>query len=85
MSDEAGERLVDNTYVADRLAVHPDTVMDMVNSDRFPAPIMVGRLKRWRLKDVDGWIASRATAKEKLDAMATKYVQPQKRKAGRHA
>jgi len=80
LAPDPGERLVDNKFVADRLDVHPETVMDLVNRNHFPAPIMVGRLKRWRLKDIDCWIASRGAAKEQLDAMATKYVQPQKRK-----
>ena len=48
--------LLNNRDVADRLNVSPDTVMDMVNSDRFPAPRMIGRLKRWRLKDVRAWM-----------------------------
>jgi excisionase family DNA binding protein len=52
------EPLLDARSVAQLLGVSYKTMRRMVNSDEFLAPVVIGKRQRWRLKDVERWVAS---------------------------
>ncbi len=52
------EVLTDLAGVATRLVVSERTVERMVEAGKMPPPMKLGRLRRWRLADVESWIAS---------------------------
>lgn len=52
------EVLADLRGVAARLVVSERTVERMVEAGKMPPPMKLGRLRRWRLADVESWIAS---------------------------
>jgi predicted DNA-binding transcriptional regulator AlpA len=74
-----GEQLISREVVARRLDCSAATVRKMVNSGRFIQPLLIGNLLRWRSRDVDLWIAERATTAKKIEAAAAKSLVPQTR------
>lgn len=81
--DVGPEKLINRHVVAERLDCDPSTLARMVKEGRFIPPIMVGNLLRWRDRDVNAWIAERATAAKKIAAAAARSVEPQKRSSRR--
>lgn len=57
-SEAPTEALTDLRGVAARLVVSERTVERMVEAGKMPPPMKLGRLRRWRLADVESWIAS---------------------------
>jgi excisionase family DNA binding protein len=55
--EDGVERLLRREVVAERLGCDPATVRRMVKEKRFPAPLMIGKMPRWREADVNLWIA----------------------------
>ena len=45
--------------VAAQCRVHTSTVRNWVETGEFPAPIKIGRSKRWLMSDVIQWISDR--------------------------
>jgi len=74
---DPGERLLDVKDIAERLKIAPKTVRDMSADGRLFRPIYIGRLARWRARDIEQWIEQRAAAAAKISAAA--------RKAGKHS
>ena len=58
--DDGVERLLSREVVAERLDCDPATVRRMEKDGRFILPLMIGKLPRWRERDVNAWIAERA-------------------------
>jgi predicted DNA-binding transcriptional regulator AlpA len=54
------ERLLDVKQVADRLGVSDKTVWVMSGDGRFPPPLRLGRLTRWRVADFNHWVEQHA-------------------------
>jgi excisionase family DNA binding protein len=52
------EVMTDLFGVAARLVVSERTVERMVLAGKMPPPMKLGRLRRWRLADLESWIAS---------------------------
>ena len=50
------EQLIDTAEVARRLSCGRTNLYYMIKAGRFPEPLKVGRLCRWREKVVDAWI-----------------------------
>ena len=46
------------SQVAERLGVSTRTVWRLTSEGRLPQPVAIGRCKRWRRGDVDGFIAA---------------------------
>ena len=44
--------------VAEMLRCAPRTVRRLANSGRTPGPIKLGRLTRWRRREIENWIAA---------------------------
>lgn len=57
-TEAPSEVLADLRGVAARLLVSERTVERMVEAGKMPPPMKLGRLRRWRLADVESWIAS---------------------------
>lgn len=55
--DDGVERLLRPEIVAERLDCDPATVRRMVKEGRFPPPLHIGKMPRWRERDVNAWIA----------------------------
>lgn len=51
-----GENLENVNEIASRLGVSPRTVWKLVGEGKLPAPLSVGRQKRWRWGTVQQWI-----------------------------
>jgi predicted DNA-binding transcriptional regulator AlpA len=77
--DDDVEKLISREVVARRLDCSEATVRNMVNSGRFIPPMLIGNMPRWRERDVNEWIAERATAARKIEATAKKSLVPQTR------
>ncbi len=60
MSDKL---VFDVREVAKLLGVSPRSVWEWANNGKFPQPIALGRLRRWRLADVENWLAQQPTGK----------------------
>jgi excisionase family DNA binding protein len=54
--------LLDVVDVASMLGVSPRSIVGWVASGSFPAPLCLGRLKRWRRQDVETHLATLAAA-----------------------
>jgi predicted DNA-binding transcriptional regulator AlpA len=52
------ERLLDVRMVAERLSISARAFWRLVKSGQAPAGCLVGRLRRWRAAEIDGFIAS---------------------------
>ena len=48
--------------VADVLGCHPRTVRRMELDGELPEPVAVGRLRRWRRSDIEGWLEAQRAA-----------------------
>ena len=53
-----GAVLLDVSAVAERLHVSPRKVWRMRDSGWLPAPIILGRLIRWRSEDIVAWVVA---------------------------
>ena len=62
MSDQCSpgntQLLLNVTQVATRLGVSVRTVWRWTSGGKLPAPVAMGRCKRWRRKEIDGFIDS---------------------------
>jgi excisionase family DNA binding protein len=56
--DEEVERLLDVHEVANRLGVSPTTVWRWTKDESMPAPVMIGKFTRWRVRDFNAWVAA---------------------------
>lgn len=56
--DRAGERLVDMAELVDRVKRSRRSIEKDVEAGRMPQPIRIGRSVRWRLTDIETWIAN---------------------------
>ncbi len=54
------EKLLDINEVAAILAVSTRALWQWAADGKFPQAIQLGRLRRWRRADVEGWLASQA-------------------------
>ena len=54
--------LIDVHQVSAAMGVHPRTLKRMVSAGEFPSPMRLGtgRIRRWRLSDVEAFIAGKA-------------------------
>lgn len=76
------EQLIGVEEVARRLEVSEDTVWTMARDGRFFPPLHVGRLARWRVRDLNRWVEERGAFIKKIDASAKRAAE-KKRGAGR--
>ena len=60
MNTTEHEQLLSTTEVMGRLSCGRTQLHVMVKRGTFPAPLKVGRMCRWRVADVDRWIAALA-------------------------
>ena len=58
---EAAPLLLDAAAVAKRLGVSKATVWRLRDSGRLPQCVKVGSLTRWRVADIEAWVATLAT------------------------
>jgi predicted DNA-binding transcriptional regulator AlpA len=77
--DGGAERLLGRFIVAQRLDCDPSTLARMVKEGRFISPLMLGNMPRWRERDVNAWIAERASQARAIEASAAKSLEPVKR------
>jgi excisionase family DNA binding protein len=56
-SSRPARRLIRSTELAEMLGVHPRTISRMLSSGRIIQPIRLGGSVRWRLDEVEQWIA----------------------------
>jgi prophage regulatory protein len=54
--------LIDIREVSALLGVSPRAVWGWSDEGKFPAPIELGRLRRWRRADIEAWLKQRADA-----------------------
>jgi excisionase family DNA binding protein len=57
-TEAPSEVLTDLRGVAARLLVSERTVERWYEAGRMPPPMKLGRLRRWSVADVEGWIAA---------------------------
>lgn len=57
-----GRLLVDIKGAATALGVSPRSLRRLVARGSAPAPVRLGRLVRWRVADLERWIAEMSTA-----------------------
>lgn len=58
-------KLISKRAVAEIIGVHEQTIMRHVRDGTFPPPLRTGgrgSAVRWRVADVEGWIAARVAA-----------------------
>ncbi len=53
--------LLDVRELSQRLGVSQRAIWSWVERGEFPAPIELGRLRRWRLQDIERWLAEKAS------------------------
>ncbi len=63
VEDVPGTQMVDVQLVAKKLDVSVVTVRRWEKQKRFPAGVKLNGAVRWRLSDVEGWIAAQAGAR----------------------
>lgn len=74
------EQMLDGDEVARKLRCSKATVAKMVRDGKFIPPLIeTYNMKRWRERDVNAWIAARATSAARIEATARKSVAPVKR------
>jgi prophage regulatory protein len=66
MSDQV--LLLDLVEVAKLLRVSQRALWGWAKAGEFPAPIQLGRLRRWRREDVNQWLADQAAAAQVVAA-----------------
>lgn len=49
-------KLLNVEEVADQIGCSERHIKRLVASDKFPAPIKIGRLSRWKQEHIDQWI-----------------------------
>ncbi|GAA5107605.1 AlpA family transcriptional regulator [Orbus sasakiae] len=52
--------LVDMKYITELTQMTDKWFYSLIQQERFPKPIKLGRSSRWRLKDVEAWISAQA-------------------------
>jgi predicted DNA-binding transcriptional regulator AlpA len=60
--ERPNQDLIDVKEVARRLGVSETTIWDWSRKGTFLTPIYVGRLARWRVRNLDDWVEQQATA-----------------------
>jgi excisionase family DNA binding protein len=53
--------LLDVRELSQRLGVSQRAIWAWVERGELPAPIELGRLRRWRLQDIERWLAEKAS------------------------
>ncbi|WP_422125268.1 helix-turn-helix transcriptional regulator [Sphingobium arseniciresistens] len=56
--DDLGERLITEKQVREKIGFGRKWVWQACKEGRFPAPLKIGTANRWRLSDVDRWLAA---------------------------
>ena len=56
------DRLLTNRDLQARLRLSRTSIHFMVKRGEFPAPVQIGRARRWRESDVNAWIAAQTAA-----------------------
>jgi predicted DNA-binding transcriptional regulator AlpA len=70
---ELDERLIGVGALAKRLNICPHTIYNWVTRSILPKPVKYGRLNRWRIRDINLWIAARHAAAKRR---ATENIDP---------
>jgi excisionase family DNA binding protein len=70
--DEEVERLLDVHQVAERIGVSASTVWRMTKDEELPAPLILGKLTRWRVRDFNAWVAARPVGRATTTRMRRK-------------
>lgn len=52
--------LIDMKYITTLTGMTDKWFYTLIQQERFPKPIKLGRASRWRLKDVEQWISTQA-------------------------
>lgn len=68
--------LIDTAALAALLGTTDRNLRRLMAAGRLPAPVLVGRRKRWRRKEVEAWVDADCPARARWEAI---------RKAGRKA
>ncbi|MBL9162244.1 MAG: helix-turn-helix domain-containing protein [Planctomycetaceae bacterium] len=63
-SETSPQRMIDVRDVATILSVSTRTVRRLTSSGVLPQPVRFGRNVRWRLADIDAWIAHRGACNQ---------------------
>ncbi len=71
------ETLIDAVTLAEKLNVHEVTIRRWQRSGKIPAPVRLGRAVKWRLMEVEEWIAAGCPPRAKwetiLKSITTKF------------
>jgi predicted DNA-binding transcriptional regulator AlpA len=54
------ERLIDRQTLCDLMDIDPDTLRRWMRAGKFPRPLILGNLHRWRAADYNAWLADQA-------------------------
>ncbi len=65
----AAETLVDAVTLAEKLNVHEVTIRKWQSSGKVPRPVRIGRLVKWRLREIEAWIKADCPPRVKWDVM----------------
>ncbi len=63
------ETLIGVAALAEKLNVHQMTIRKWQSSGKIPAPVRIGRAVKWRLMEIEAWIAAGCPARVKWEAM----------------
>jgi Predicted transcriptional regulator len=63
------EILIDVAVLAKKLCVHEVTIRKWQSSGKIPAPVRIGRAVKWRLAEIDAWIAAKCPTLARWEAM----------------
>jgi len=50
------DRLLNMKEVIKIVGIKKSTLYNLIKKDKFPKPIKIGNLSRWRLSDIQNWI-----------------------------
>lgn len=63
------ETLIDAAALAEKLNVHQVTIRKWQTSGKIPAPVRIGRAVKWRLTEIEAWIAAGCPARAKWELL----------------
>lgn len=56
------DRLLSVEQIAELIHAHPSTVFRWAREGRFPKPLIIGGMTRWRARDYNQWVAQQTVA-----------------------
>lgn len=65
LPDLMSDMLVDMVFITTLLKVTDKWIYQLIKTNRFPAPIKLGRCSRWRKSEVEAWLQEKIDASER--------------------